>query len=460
MTLQETLLIAIVAAPGVLFLTLSAAWLAGASFPERFLARASGAVFAFSGLGSLLLAGSIFAGSGPGELTVSLGNWFSVGDYEFPLELLADWLSLPLMAVTAILIGLVTKFASRYLHRERGYLYFFLLLQAFGFGSLLLFAAASFDLLVAGWEIVGWTSVLLISFFSERRGPAENGLRVFSIYRVTDIGLLVAVVALHHFAGTTSVSLFSEVGPNPLAQFSTAAATGIGLCFLFAAMGKAAQYPFSGWLPRAMEGPTPSSAIFYGAISVHAGAFLLLRAEPILSQSAVASWLVIAVGVVSAVAAIMAGRASSDIKGSLAYASIAQLGIIFVEIGFGFSHLAVWHICSHAIVRTLQILRAPSALYEFHQVRAAAGGKLQAAGEPGPAMFPQQARLWLYRFALKRADSDTLLDRFVARPVLALASLLNPSSDGTSMDLNEAFYGQALPRPLENKTDALLKRII
>lgn len=452
MTLQDTLMIAVVTAPGLLFLALSAVWLAGASYGERFLSRASGAVFAFSALGSLLLALRVLPGAGPGQLTVSLGNWFSVGDYQFPIEFLADRFSLPLMGLTAVLIGLVTKFASRYLHRERGYLYFFLLLQAFGFGSLLLFAAGSFDLIIAGWEIVGWTSILLISFFSERRSPVENGLRVFSIYRVTDVGLLVAVVGLHHFAGTTSVSLFSGVPMNPLTPFSGAAATGIGLLLLFAAMGKAAQYPFSGWLPRAMEGPTPSSAIFYGAISVHAGAFLLLRAEPILQQSAVAAWSVVGVGIVSAVTAVLAGRAASDIKTSLAYASVAQLGIIFVEIGLGFSYLAVWHICGHAIVRTLQILRAPSALQEFNLAHAGAGGTMEAA-------FSRRTRLWLYRFALNRACSDTLLERFVARPARVVASLLNPPH-AAPMDLNEPFYGPAMPHPLEGKADALVKRII
>ena len=106
--------------------------------------------------------------------------------------------------MTVVLSGLIGQFSATYLHRERGFLRFFLLLHLFAFGSLLAFAAGSFDLLVAGWEMVGITSVLLIAFFQQRPAPVENGLRVFAVYRACDIGLLVGVFAMHHWAGTAS----------------------------------------------------------------------------------------------------------------------------------------------------------------------------------------------------------------------------------------------------------------
>src|SRR5262249_26334603 len=142
-----------------------------------------------------------------------------------------------------------------------GFFRFFVLLHLFAFGSLLAFAAGSFDLLVGGWEIVGITSVLLIGFFQLRPAPVENALRVFAIYRASDIGLLVGVFALHHLARTAT---FSTGVPVLKGHYLI-----VCLLFLLPASGKAAQVPFSGWLPRAMEGPTPSSAIFYGAISIH-----------------------------------------------------------------------------------------------------------------------------------------------------------------------------------------------
>src|SRR5262249_12342072 len=174
-------------------------------------------------------------------------------------------------------------------HRERGYFRFFVLLHLFAFGSLLAFAAGSFDLLAAGWEIVGITSVLLIGFFQLRPAPVENALRVFAVYRACDIGLLVGVFAMHHWAGTATFT-----SGFPLLTGSQGLI--VSLLLLLAASGKAAQVPFSGWLPRAMEGPTPSSAIFYGAISIHAGAYLLLRMQPTLARSAPASALVILIG--------------------------------------------------------------------------------------------------------------------------------------------------------------------
>ena len=162
-----------------------------------------------------------------------------------------------------------------------------MLLNLFAFGSLIAFAAGSFDLLVGGWEIVGITSVLLIAFFQLRTPPVENALRVFAVYRACDIGLLVGVFAMHHWAGTAS---FADGFPD----LRGSRATTVCLLLLLAAAGKAAQVPFSGWLPRAMEGPTPSSAIFYGAISIHAGAYLLLRLQPMLAHSGFASAMVVA----------------------------------------------------------------------------------------------------------------------------------------------------------------------
>ncbi len=266
----------------------------------------------------------------PRRWTVAFGNWFAVHDYHFPLVLLADRLSLPFLALTAMLSGLIGQFSATYLHRERGFLRFFLLLHLFAFGSLLAFAAGSFDLLAAGWEIVGITSVLLIAFFQQRTPPVENALRVFAIYRACDIGLLVAIFAMHHWAGTASF----DAGLPPLTGQEAVA---VCLLLLLAASGKAAQVPFSGWLPRAMEGPTPSSAIFYGAISIHAGAYLLLRVQPLIAQSALASALVIALGAATAVHGTIVGRAVSDAKTSLAYASLTQVGVVFVEIGLGWT---------------------------------------------------------------------------------------------------------------------------
>ncbi len=196
-----------------------------------------------------------------------------------------------------------------------------------------------------------------------------------------------------------------------------------GFLLLMAACGKSAQGPFAGWLPRAMEGPTPSSSIFYGALSIHAGAYLLLRSEPILRSSPEVSAAVVVVGLLTAFLGTAAQRASSDAKSSLAYSSMTQLGVIFAEIGLGLHWLALLHILGHAVVRTLQLLRAPSMLHDHHRMHAAAGGHLGQA-VAGLNLLPRGARLWLYRFGLERGFYDAWLDRLVVQPVLRLSRYL------------------------------------
>ncbi|MCA9165536.1 MAG: oxidoreductase, partial [Planctomycetales bacterium] len=291
---NQLLLMATVVAPGVAFASLGLCWLVDLKLGEKPIGRITAAAYlSASAMLAILFVNMLQAGES--AVSVSLGAWFQIDEYSFPLTLLGDRLSIPMMMLTAILIGLIGSFSRRYLHRESGYRRFFSLLNLFGFGSLLIFAAGSFDLLIGGWELVGITSVLLIAFFQERREPVRNAVRVFAIYRAGDIGLLVGVFLLHHFSASASFAhLFIGQWPVQHAGPLTAAqALTVGLLFLVAAAAKAAQFPFSGWLPRAMEGPTPSSAIFYGAMSIHAGCFLLLRVQPLLLASTVATVLMV-----------------------------------------------------------------------------------------------------------------------------------------------------------------------
>jgi NADH-quinone oxidoreductase subunit L len=413
----QATLVFVVLAPGVVFGVLALLWLLGWVPPERVISRITGWMFSASIVALLVVLRNVLrshAASGATAVTVTFGNWFVVHDYRFPMVLMADRLSLPFLAMTVVLSGLIGRFSVTYLHREPGFFRFFLLLHLFAFGSLLAFAAGSFDLLVGGWELVGITSVLLIAFFQQRTAPVENALRVFGVYRACDIGLLVGVFAMHNWAGTAS---FADGVP----RLTGYRATTVCLLLLLAAAGKAAQVPFSGWLPRAMEGPTPSSAIFYGAISIHAGAYLLLRIQPMLAQSALASALVIAVGVATAIYGTISGRVSADAKSSLAFASLTQVGVVFVEIGMGWKWVAVVHILGHATVRTLQFLRAPSMLHDYHQMHSAIGGETSEAGTHMEELFPERMQLWLYRWALDRGHLDTMLDRFVIHPLMRLS---------------------------------------
>jgi NAD(P)H-quinone oxidoreductase subunit 5 len=411
----QVILVLVVVAPGVIFAVFGFLWMMDWVPSERLLSWITGLTFAVCTFGVAALVWKI--ASTPG-VAVTFGNWFAVGNYHFPLVLMVDRLSAPFLALAAVLSGLIGQFSATYLHRESGFLRFFLLLHLFAFGSLLAFAAGSFDLLAAGWEIVGITSVLLIGFFERRPAPVENGLYVFGIYRACDIGLLVAIFAMHQWAGTAS---FSSGFPT-----LTGARVGVVcLLLLLAASGKAAQVPFSGWLPRAMEGPTPSSAIFYGAISIHAGAYLLLRAQPLLAQSVFASFLVILIGAATAIHGTIIGRASADAKTSLAYATLTQVGIVFIEIGLGWRWLVVAHILGNATVRTMQYLRAPSMLHDYHQMHSAIGGQLSPTGRQIEEMLPDKIQLWLYRWAVDRGHLDTIIERWVIAPLSQLSAYLS-----------------------------------
>lgn len=421
---MDFLLCLIVLLPGGVCALLGVGWLLGWEPRERTVARLTAMTYSAAAIAVVLLAAGMLR-SGTSYVSAELGNWFEVEHHHFPLKLAVDRLSLPLLALSVLLVGVVGVFSVRYIHREPGFFRFFLLMHLFGFGILLLFAAGSFDLLIVGWELVGLTSVLLIAFFQHRDEPVQNALRVFATYRVCDIGLLTGVVLLHHHAGSTLYSsVFRQQWPGggvaPLGDSTVM----IGLLLVLAAMGKGAQIPFSGWLPRAMEGPTPSSAIFYGALSVHAGAYLLLRAQPILAQSPIVSGLVVAVGLLTALHGTMAGRVAADAKTLLAHASVTQLGLIFMEIGLGWSWLAVLHICGHAAIRTLEFLRAPSMLHDYHRLHAAAGGHLVKPGSHYELLLPAGVRAWLYRYALDRSHLDTILDRLLLGPFLAAARWL------------------------------------
>ncbi|MDQ1473180.1 MAG: NADH-quinone oxidoreductase subunit [Bryobacterales bacterium] len=410
----ELLLVCTVLAPGIVFLVVAAAWLVGWKPAEKTFARITNGTFAFSALMFAALLLRMFQG-GLTSLSAGKGNWYEVHTFRIPLTLFVDRLSVPLVALTVVLCGMVGVFARRYLHRDPGFYRFFLLLHLFAFAALLVFTAASFDLLIGGWELICVTSVLLIAFFQQRPAPAKNSIRVFATYRACDVGLILGAFLLHHATGSTLYeSVFSGSWPTQGSAVQGGLATAIGCLLLFAAMGKSAQVPFSGWMPRAMEGPTPSSAIFYGAISVHVGAYLLLRSQPILAASPVASAVVVAVGVCSALHGTLVARACTDAKTSLAYSSVSQLGLIVAEIGFGFSWLALAHIAGHAIVRTLQFLKAPSALHEFHGMHAAAGGHLAPTGSHYERLLPAKAQSWLYRLAFDRGHLDTVIDRFFA----------------------------------------------
>jgi len=190
----------------------------------------------------------------------------------------------------------------------------------------------------------------------------------------------------------------------------------VGLLLLVAAAGKSALVPFSGWLPRAMEGPTPSSAVFYGALSVHLGAFLLLRVSPLIERSTALAALVVALGLATAVFAYVCGTVQTDIKSALCFASLSQVGLIVAEIGLGFRYVALVHMIGHACLRTLQFVRAPTLLQDYHALENAIGARLPQGRAPWVRLRGHRLHGWLFRLALERGHLDALLMECAVTP--------------------------------------------
>lgn len=417
-----------VGAPAALALLLGAAGLAARPLSEKSIGRLVRLTFLIAPAAFAAAAANMIVLGLP-RVVVDLGRWFGAGQYAFHLLFQLDALSLPYTLLTAGLCGVVGAFAHRYLHREPGYPRFFLMLAVFATGMVLVVLGGSIEVVLAGWELVGLTSALLVAFFHERPLPVQNGLRVFVVYRLSDACLLCAAVLVHHFVGSGAFAAFLGAAPWPggTTPLAHGPALAVAALLLVAAMGKCAQVPFSGWLPRAMEGPTPSSAIFYGALSIHAGAYLLLRAAPLLDRAPAVAAAVGVVGLATALAATVMGRAQTDIKSALAYAALTQVGIVFVEIALGLRTLALVHILGHACLRSLQFLRAPTLLHDLHQIERAMGHDHLPPERRHvlERLLPRGAERRLYRFALERAHLDTLLDRLLVAPCLALLGRLD-----------------------------------
>lgn len=414
--------ITVVVSPGALLILLGLSRLLGIPLLESVQAHLTKASVLI-GLAAAISILMIMLVTGSRHVPIEIGNWVSLDSehFHFHFKFVFDRLSVPFVILSFVLCGTVGAFASVYLHRDPGYSRFFLFYAMFQVGMVVSAAADTIETLFLGWELVGLSSALLVAYFHDRPSPVQNGLRVWTIYRISDAAFLIAALSLHHLTGAGDFDKLMGVGhwPEGVAMVGPWPALLVGSLLLLAAAGKSGMLPFSGWLPRAMEGPTPSSAIFYGALSVHLGTYLLLRVSPLLDVSPTLRGLVIVWGLASALFGTLASRVQNDVKNALAFASLTQVGIITVEIGLGWDYVALVHMIGHACLRTLQLLRAPSVLKDFQNLENAVGGHLSGV-QPGnrPAASPLQ--LGLYRFALERGYLDSLLYSGIVHPFLSL----------------------------------------
>jgi NADH-quinone oxidoreductase subunit L len=282
--------------------------------------------------------------------------------YIFAVDFYFDKISIVYLLVGSILTLMVTMYSRYYLHREQGYKRFFNTILFFFTGYCFTVLSGNFETLFIGWECLGISSFLLIAFYRHRYLPVKNGIKVFSIYRIGDIGILLAMWMSHHLwhENITFIKLSNYELVHQHIQQHSLVGIFISLMILVAAAAKSAQLPFSSWLPRAMEGPTPSSAIFYGSLSVHIGAFLLMRTFNFWEHQYSVRTFIGLLGLCTAIVTTLIVHVQSSVKSQIAYASAAQIGIIFIEIALGFENLALIHFAGNAFLRTYQLLVSPS----------------------------------------------------------------------------------------------------
>ena len=360
------------------------------------------ALAAFGGLALMLLIDALALLRGvPGHRVLAV--WFASGSWQGNISVLLDELSLTLATLTALIGWLVVRFSANYLHREAGFHRFFMVLCFFLAGMQLVLLAGNGLLAFVGWEMCGVASFLLIGYAWHRPVATGNALYVFVTNRGGDAGFLLALGFAAAWIGTFE---WPQVVAG--AQIDTSSARLVALGFVAAALAKSAQLPFSPWLSRALEGPTPSSAIFYGAVMVHAGVYLLLRLEPLLAPLPDVTAGLIAIGILTAIYAWLCGLVQSDVKSALIFATLFQVALMFVEIGLGWTTLATLHLCLHAAWRAWQFLLAPSWLAITRQ------------RPPPPPAWLRRNQL-LYTIAMQRFWLDQLAVALIVQPTEAFA---------------------------------------
>lgn len=328
--------------------------------------KAIGAIVRFAKLFNIFIA-VIFAGwwmlNGFKPVDYKLATLYQTEHFVFAIHLFYDEVTVVFSIVGAVLFFLVATFSKYYMHRDEGFKRFFNTILLFGAAYNFIILAGNFETLFIGWEIKGICSFILIAFYRNRYLPVKNAFKAVSNYRLSDVALMLAMWMMHHLTHQNiTFAQLGEAKEMAIATGQAGMAIFIVCMIILPAAIKSAQFPFTSWLPRAMEGPTASSAIFYGSLSVHIGVFLLLRTHPFWEDMWWAKITIIVIGALTALVGTMIARVQPTVKTQIAYSSAAQIGLMFIEVALGFHWLVLLHFTGNAFLRTYQLLVSPSVL--------------------------------------------------------------------------------------------------
>lgn len=397
----------------------------GGPWTEKTIARLAMGSAGIYGILAFCLVGMWIWGGGV-PLDIRVFDLYHTEDCSFPVAFFIDSMSIAFISLVAFLSNIVIKFSSYYLHREPGYQKFFGCLLFLMFGLTLLSIAGTIDLLMAGWEFVGICSFLLISFYQTRLNSARNAFKVLSVYKFCDVGLLLGSFLCHRLSHELQFFSFMSTPPARavLAGVASWQLLLLSVMILIAAAGKSAQWPFSFWISRAMEGPTPSSAIFYGALSVHAGVLLLHRMHPIWSAALYGPLLVGGLGITTAIACTGIGRVQSNIKGQIAYSSAANVGIMFVEMALNLPELAMVHMVTNACLRCYQLLVSPSVMSYLLRLQGRRQAVKPSVGGALGRFLPKNVVQSIYVFCMNDGFLEETVGFVIWNPVKRIGAFL------------------------------------
>src|SRR6202041_853346 len=290
-------------------------------------------------------------------------TWIQSGMLNIGVDFAVDRLTAIMLMVVTGVGTLIHIYAVGYMEHEGGYYRFFAYLNLFMFFMLVLVLAQNYLLLFVGWEGVGLCSYLLVGFYFTEQFATTAGNKAFIVNRIGDFGFSLAVFLIVRQFGTLDFTKVFDAAKGMPVETSAGILTAIPLLLLVGATGKSAQLPLYVWLPDAMAGPTPVSALIHAATMVTAGVYMVTRAAPIYLHSASALSIVAIIGIATAFFAATIGLAQNDIKKVFAYSTVSQLGYMFVGLGTGAFSAGVWHVMTHAFFKALLFLGAGSVIH-------------------------------------------------------------------------------------------------
>ena len=293
-----------------------------------------------------------------------LASWIRAGDFQADFAFYLDQLSLVMLLVVTGVGFLIHIYSVGYMWEEGGFYRFFSYLNLFMFFMLTLILASNYLLMFVGWEGVGLASYLLIGFWFTKDSAASAGKKAFIVNRIGDFGFLIALfLMIKHFGSLSFEPVFRIVSGMPAETAGAGLLTAIGLLLMVGAAGKSAQLPLYVWLPDAMEGPTPVSALIHAATMVTAGVYMVVRSHVVFDRAPQALMMVAIVGTLTALFAATIGVCQTDIKKVLAYSTISQLGYMFLACGVAAYSAGIFHLMTHAFFKGLLFLAAGSVIH-------------------------------------------------------------------------------------------------